>query len=129
MKLKIKHDLAKPGKNFAIKQISLSLTVVCLTCLVALILGDKKTSFSMFIGGLIAVFPYSVFAFKAFKHSGATASKKVVESFYSGVKIKMVLTAILFALAFKFLVIAPIPFFVMYTVIMVLPLLRPLLLK
>lgn len=122
----IRHDLAKPGRIFAFKQILLSFIIVVLSCIVSLILWDDKTSFSVLIGGMVVVIPRVVFALKAFKYAGATASKKVVESLFSGVKIKMVLTAVLFALAFKFLVIAPVPFFIMFCIVMVLPLLQPL---
>ena len=59
------------------------------------------------------------------KKSAITA----VDSFFSGVKLKMVLTALLFALAFKFLVLLPIPFFVMFCLVMVMPLISPLFFK
>lgn len=120
------HDLGKPGRNFAFKQIFLSFIIVVLSSIFSLIIWNDKISFSVFIGGTVAIIPQVVFAFKAFKYSGATASKKVVESFFSGVKIKMVLTAVLFALAFKFLIIAPVPFFIIFCIVMVLPLLQPL---
>lgn len=127
MKPKIAYDLAKPGRVFAFKQILLSLIIVVISCILSWAVWDDKTSFSMFIGGMIAIIPRVVFAFKAFKYSGASASEKVVEAFFSGVKIKMVLSAVLFVLAFKFLVIVPVPFFIMFCVVMVLPLLQPLL--
>lgn len=126
VKSKISYDLAKPGRIFALKQILLSLIIVVISCILSWAVWDDKTSFSMFIGGMVAIIPRTVFAFKAFKYAGATASEKVVDAFFSGVKIKMVLSAVLFALAFKFLVIVPIPFFVMFCVVMVLPLLQPL---
>jgi ATP synthase protein I len=52
-----------------------------------------------------------VFAYKAFRYAGARASKEVMQSFFSGVKLKLGLTALLLALALKFLVIIPLPFF------------------
>ena len=66
---------------------------------------------SALVGGVISIIPNSVFAYKTFKYAGASSSKKVIESFYSGEKMKMVITVFLLALAFKFLVIIPIPFF------------------
>jgi ATP synthase protein I len=41
----------------------------------------------------------------------------------------MVLTAILFSLAFKFLVIQPLPLFGMFCLVMVMPLLQPIINK
>jgi ATP synthase protein I len=79
--------------------------------------------------GLVTIIPNSVFALKAFKYAGAKSSKLVVESFFSGVKLKMVLTALLFVLAFKFFVLLPIPFFSMFCLIMALPLVTPFYIK
>ena len=80
-------------------------------------------------GGIIAIVPNCVFAYKAFKYAGARASRKVVESFYSGVKLKLGLTALLVALALKFLVIIPLPFFGVLSLVVVVPLLTPVFLK
>jgi len=120
------NELTKLGRNFASRQISLSVAVVIFCTLVSYIYWEKVTAISVLMGGLVGVLPNIVFAYKAFKYAGATASKLVVESFFSGVKIKMVLTAVLFTLTFKFLVIEPIPFFIMFCLVMVLPLLLPL---
>lgn len=129
MNLILNNKLAQPGLKIARQQILLAIFVV-LTCTIAtyFILGLSYTT-SVLSGGFIAIIPNVVFAYKAFKYAGATSSKKVVESFFSGVKIKMGLTAVLFALAFKFLVIVPLPFFSIYCLVMVLPLLTPFLFK
>jgi ATP synthase protein I len=65
------------------------------------------------------------FAYKAFRYAGASASRKVIDSFFSGVKIKMGITALLFSLAFKFLIILPLPFFGTFCIVMALPLISP----
>ena len=84
---------------------------------------------SILVGGFVAIIPNIVFAFKAFQYAGAQSSEKVMDSFYKGEKLKLVLTALLFALAFKFLVILPLPFFISFCLVVLIPLLTPFLFK
>lgn len=123
------NKLTKAGRKIALMQSLFTFCVVLLVTLFIFFVWGYVHAKSAFIGGMVAIVPYIVFALKAFKYAGATSSKKVVESFFSGVKIKMVLTALLFALAFKFLVLLPVPFFVMFCLVMVMPLIGPLFLK
>ncbi len=124
-----KNALTRSGKKLALLQLLISFTVVITGTLITYFMLGVSSAQSVFTGGAVAIIPNAVFAFKAFKYAGATSSKKVVESFFSGVKIKMLLTAFLFALAFKFLVITPLPFLIMFCVVMFLPLLMPLILS
>ena len=56
-----------------------------------------------------------LFAYKAFQYAGASAARKVVDAFNSGVKLKLVLSAVLFALCFKFIENLQLPaFFITY---------------
>lgn len=121
--------LTKEGRKIARSQILFSISIVMLTTLVIYIIWGATHAKSSLVGGIVAIVPNIVFALKAFRYAGAQSSKKVVESFFSGVKLKMVLTALLFALAFKFIVLLPIPFFVMFCLVMVMPLISPLFLK
>lgn len=123
------NKLTKAGRKIALVQSLFTLCVVLLVTLFIFCVWGYAHAKSALVGGIVAIVPYVVFAFKAFKYAGATSAKKVVESFFSGVKIKMVLTALLFALAFKFLVLLPIPFFAMFCLVMVMPLISPLFLK
>ena len=90
------------------------------------LIWDIDSAKSALLGGLIGILPNIVFALKAFRYAGAREAKKVVESFFSGIKIKMGLTALLFSLVFKFLVIQPLPLFGMFCLVMVMPLLQPI---
>ncbi|MGE8504848.1 ATP synthase protein I [Ectopseudomonas oleovorans] len=56
--------------------------------------------YSALIGGLIAWLPNLYFAHKAFRFSGARAAREIVRSFYAGEAGKLILTFVLFALAF-----------------------------
>ena len=102
--------------------------VLACTFVTYLTLG-YQAGMSAFWGGLAATIPNCVFAYKAFKYAGAQASRKVVESFYSGVKLKLGLTAFFVALALKFLVIVPLPFFGALSLVVVVPLLTPIFFK
>jgi ATP synthase protein I len=123
------NKLTLAGRKFAFSQILFTLFIVLLTTLITYFIWGVAHAKSTFVGGIVAIIPNIVFALKAFKYAGAQSSKKVVESFFSGVKLKMVLTALLFALAFKYLVLLPVPFFVMFCLVMVMPLIAPLFLK
>jgi len=129
LNLFVENDLAKSGLKIAFKQIFITFIVVMVCTGVIYFAWGKPFAKSALLGGLIGIIPNIVFALKAFRYAGAKSAKKVVESFFSGVKIKMVLTAILFSLVFKFLVIQPIPFFGMFCLVMVMPLLQPIFLK
>ena len=124
-KYDMKNILTEPGRKFAFKQNLLTvLTVLSVTVVIFFIWGFAHAK-SALVGGLVAIIPNLVFAYKAFKYAGARSSKKVVESFFSGVKLKMALTAFLFALAFKFLVLLPIPFFALFCLVVAMPLITP----
>ena len=123
------NKLTLAGRKLAWQQNTFAISVVLLCSLVTYFIWGLAHVQSTLAAGVVTIVPNSVFALKAFKYAGAKSSKLVVESFFSGVKLKMVLTALLFALAFKFLVLLPIPFFIMFCIVMVMPLIAPLFLK
>jgi len=117
------------GKKIAWQQNALSVLVVLLGSSITYFCWGFLHAKSTLVAGVVTIVPNIVFALKAFKYAGAQSSKKVVESFFSGVKLKMVIMALLFALAFKYLVLLPIPFFAMFCLVMIMPLIAPLFLK
>ncbi len=123
------NKLTSAGRKLALQQNAIAILVVLFCSLLTYFCWGLLHAKSTLVAGVVAIIPNIVFALKAFKYAGAKSSKLVVESFFSGVKLKMVLTALLFALAFKFLVLLPIPFFVMFSLVMVLPLLTPFVFK
>jgi len=125
----LKTDLAKPGRIFAFKQIAFSIIVVFMSALITYIVWGITHFQSFIIGGFVVIFPNIFFALKAFRYAGARSSKKVLESFYSGEKMKMLMMAILTALTFKMLTIEPIAFFTSFSLVLVLPLLTSILFK
>jgi len=124
-----RNDLVKPGRKLAYQQIGISIFLVVACALVTYFCWGLSYAISALTGGAIGIIPNFIFAWKAFRYSGGSVSKLVVESFYSGVKLKLVLTALLFALAFKFMAILPVPFFGTFCLVMAIPLLAPVFLK
>jgi len=123
------NPLVKAGRKFAYQQIGISITIVLIFTLIIYFIWGVTTATSALTGGVIGVVPNIIFAYKAFKYAGAKSSKLVVESFFSGVKIKMIVTALLFAMVFKTLSILPLPFFGMFCLVMAMPLLTPFFVK
>ena len=116
------NKLTLAGRKLAWLQNILSISVVLLCSLVTYFIWGLAHAQSVLAAGVVTIVPNIVFALKAFKYAGAKSSKLVVESFFSGVKLKMALTALLLALAFKFVVLIPLPFFAMFCLVMAMPL-------
>jgi len=125
----MKNKLTIIGRKLAWQQNILASSIVLLCSLVSYFIWGIDYARSVLSAGVVTIIPNVIFALRAFKYAGAKSSKLVVESFFSGVKLKMVLTAFLFVLAFKILVLLPIPFFSMFCFIMALPLVTPFLIK
>lgn len=76
------------------------LAVVLVTAAALWAWRGTVSGYSGLCGGLIAWLPNLYFAHKAFRFSGARAAQSIVRSFYAGEAGKLILTAVLFALAF-----------------------------
>lgn len=69
---------------------------------------------SALAGGLVNIVPNFYFARKVFSCRGAQASRKIVNNFYVGEAIKIILSIALFAVVFMFFTIKPVVFFAAY---------------
>ena len=121
----MKNKLTEVGRKFAFQQNIFMLSFVMLFTVIIYFIWGLLAAKSAAYGGIIAIIPNVLFAYKAFKYAGAQASKEVVNSFFSGVKLKMALMALLLAIAFKFLVFMPVPFFVIFSLVLVIPAVTP----
>jgi ATP synthase protein I len=106
-------SLVKRVRRVAFKVIGIQLIVVVAISLIALAI-DFKTGYSVFVGGMVCVIPASYFAFKAFSVAGAQRAREVVKAFYLGEVIKLLLTVVLFIVAFKLLQVSPAPMLMGY---------------
>jgi len=77
----------------------LQLAATFIVAVISLTVG-KVHAYSALLGGLICALPTWYFARKTFAHSGARAARQIVNAFYRGEAIKLVLTAVLFALVY-----------------------------
>jgi ATP synthase protein I len=123
------NQLTKPGKLFAYKQSALITFIVFMSTLVIYFVCGFNQAKSAALGGAIGIVPNLLFAYKAFKYAGARASRQVVDSFFSGVKLKMVLMAMLLGLCLKFVEVSPLPFFSTFCLVMALPIITPFIIK
>ncbi|MBL4819836.1 MAG: ATP synthase subunit I [Gammaproteobacteria bacterium] len=82
------------------KIIVMQLVATGLIAVVLLLFLNATAAFSILIGGLISAIPNCYFTIQAFKFNGARNAEKVVKSFLKGEIGKIVITIVLFALAF-----------------------------
>ncbi|MGJ8692897.1 MAG: ATP synthase subunit I [Thalassotalea sp.] len=122
-------DLVKTGRELARIHLYISLVLTMSITIVMYFVWGLTNATSALAGGFVAIIPNVIFAHKAFKYAGARAAKKVVDSFYSGVKLKMLTTALLFTLAFKFLELSPLTFFLTYFLTLTTPFVQALIHK
>ena len=79
---------------------------------------NANTANSVLLGGLVGILPNALFALKLFKYQGARAARQIVNSFYKGEALKIVLSIFLFALVFISYKITPLAFFVSYVLVL-----------
>jgi ATP synthase protein I len=121
----LKNQLAVKGRQIAIKQLVVMTIFVLLYALISYLLWGTLSAKSVLLGGAVGIIPNILFAILAFRYAGAKSSHKVLSSFYSGEKYKIVLTAFLFAIVFRFVTIEPITFFTSFCLVALIPLLAP----
>ena len=102
------------GKQGAKRLLLIQLGVTIIIALAALGVVDLVAATSAIAGGIVCVLPNAYFASKLFKHNGAHAARQIVNGFYKGEALKLMLSVALFALVFKYLKINPLVFFVAY---------------
>jgi ATP synthase protein I len=123
------NQLTKPGKLFAYKQSALITFIVFMSTLVIYFVCGFNQAKSAALGGAIGIVPNLLFAYKAFKYAGARSSRQVVDSFFSGVKLKMALMVMLLSMCLKFVELNPLPFFSTFCLVMAMPLITPFIIK
>ncbi|MFT5789999.1 MAG: ATP synthase protein I [Shewanella sp.] len=127
--IKLSNVLARRGRSLAYKIVIFQAAIVGGTTILLFALWGVQYGFSAFLGGVIAVLPNFVFATLAFSHAGASASGKVVQSFFLGEAVKLLLTTVLFAIAFGLLDMAFAPLFATYALGLLIPWTVPLYFK
>ena len=102
------------GMQGAQRLLLIQLSVALLITVIALLSGNTIAAISAIAGGLVCVVPNAYFVRKLFRHHGAHAARQIVNGFYKGEAMKLLLSMTLFALVFKYCKINPLVFFVAY---------------
>jgi len=102
------------GMQGARRLLLIQLGVAVLIAVIALCVGNTTAAISAVAGGLVCVVPNAYFVRKLFMHNGARAARQIVNGFYKGEALKLMLSVALFAMVFKFLNTNPLVFFVAY---------------
>jgi ATP synthase protein I len=91
------------------------ISIITLVCAIAVNINAAK---SALLGGLVYIIPNAYFAIKLFQYQGARAAKQIVNGFYKGEALKIILSMLLFTLVFVFCKVTPLPFFASYIVVL-----------
>lgn len=102
------------GARGARRLLLVQLGITMLIAVIAGLFGNGTAAFSAVTGGIVCIVPNAYFASKLFQHNGARAARQIVNGFYKGEALKLVLSVALFALVFKYLKVNPLVFFVAY---------------
>ena len=79
---------------------------------------SNNAAYSALLGGIVCIIPNAYFAITLFKYQGARAAKQIVNSFYKGEALKIILSVLLFAVVFIWCRITPLAFFSSYILVM-----------
>lgn len=93
-------------------QCQLGLTILLAT--IAILFLGVMAAISALLGGLVSIVPNAYFARKLFQYQGARAARQIVNGFYKGEAMKLLLTVTLFAVVFKWFNIIPLVFFLVF---------------
>lgn len=111
------HVKNNQGLHGAHRLFLLQLGITCGVATVLKLLLGNKEAVSAISGGLISIVPSMLFARMLFQHHGAKAARKIVNGFYKGEALKIVLSILMFAIVFNCFSIVPIVFFSMYILV------------
>ncbi|WP_026317716.1 ATP synthase subunit I [Algicola sagamiensis] len=106
--------LARPRRNAALKVVFCQSLVTVFVTVITTFGWGMPSGLSALWGGVCATFPHFVFVLFAFRYSGARSSKLVAQSFFRGQTLKLLLTAVLFTMAFKMQDAIPEPLFLSF---------------
>ena len=123
--------LTQSGRKIAHRILVIQTLVAIVTALAFYIVNFEATEFkaaySSIIGGMICVVPNLVFVMYAYRYGGARAAKKIASSFYRGEALKIMLTALMFAVTFILVPISIAPLMTTYVLCLLVFWIAPLL--
>ncbi|MFC4698778.1 ATP synthase subunit I [Glaciecola siphonariae] len=114
----MKVDLASPGRKLAARGVIFQLCVGVVLVGVTGLFSPAET-LSVLVGVIAFIMPHSFFAYWVFRYAGATKNDVVAQSMGQGMKIKLALTTVIFAIAFSQFNAHPVFLLGAYTIVMV----------
>jgi ATP synthase protein I len=109
--------LADNGKKLA-KQGVIAQCLFAIVLIVIVLAVKPEHTIAVVLGSLTFIIPHGFFAYWTFRYSGATKKHLVVQSLSQGLKVKLMLTVVLFVIAFSQFNAAPLPLFGAYVMTM-----------
>ena len=106
------------NKHSIIRFWLVQLGLVLLLAMFCAVKYNYNSAYSALLGGLVCIIPNALFALKLFKYHGARAARQIVNNFYKGEALKIVLSIILFTTVFIFCKITPLAFFASYVLVL-----------
>ncbi len=110
--------LTRPGRQLAKQILLLESGVVLVTAILVMCITGVNWGISALFGGSIFVLANALFSVCAFLFSGARAARYVVVSFFGGVVLKILLTVVLFSVAFLYAEVELIPLKLAYLLVL-----------
>ncbi|MFT4994461.1 MAG: ATP synthase protein I [Paraglaciecola sp.] len=107
-------NLTKVGRQLAGKVIFFQLIVAIIASTMFSVFLGINSGISAVCGALACLLPGMVFAHLAFKYAGASRNQLVVRSFNQGSKLKLLLTILIFMMAYQWTGIQAMPLLVSY---------------
>jgi ATP synthase protein I len=87
----------------AVGRIAITQLAILLVAAIALAPIDATIAYSILIGGMIQIVPQAYFTRLAFRYMGAKQAPEILRAIHKGEAGKLLLTGLLFALAFTFI--------------------------
>lgn len=107
----VSKQLAKRG---VVRFWFLQIVVILVAALLCFLVFGFNAAVSSILGGLVCFIPNAYFAYKFFKYQGARAAKQIVNGFYKGEALKIIISMCLFTVVFILYRITPLAFFGSY---------------
>lgn len=107
---------------------AVQVSLVLFLALVFTVVMNENAGVSALLAGMVYLVPNAYFASKLFQYQGARSAKAIVSSFYKGEALKIILSAVLFAVVFIWFKITPLAFFISYLMVLMTHWLTPLIL-
>ncbi|KOO08717.1 F0F1 ATP synthase subunit I [Vibrio hepatarius] len=101
--------LARPGRELAKQLLMIEFGAVTLLAAGMAVAVNAEWGISALVGGGIFVIANAVFALCAFMFSGARAAKRITASFYTGEALKILITVVLFTVAYMYMQVELVP--------------------